>query len=281
MENITQNVCIAPLFFGIASTAATVAAVAQSHLPAAHRQRAQRTARPQGRRRKDHDGRWPRARRTAVVFRSTRPHHRYQRRRLTSTWLSLARAPRAFLLRSPPARRGHMWHSSRKATAISQGNTASGIITDQSNPAAAAALRQLLVKESAYRADADLIDVWIENGGEAVKWVLDHVKEAGGSVIDQGNKPAVEGSNEVNGYSSLNYVTSYMGPKPYNNGEGMKVLADVAAEAGVEIFYSTPAEQLVKDGETKSPGVIAKSERGLRSVQCREGRHRIYGRLPK
>lgn len=158
----------------------------------------------------------------------------------------------------------------KEATAISQGNTASGIITDQSNPAAAAALRQLLVKESAYRADADLIDVWIENGGEAVKWVLDHVKEAGGSVIDQGNNQQSKASNEVNGYSSLNYVTSYMGPKPYNNGEGMKVLADVAAEAGVEIFYNTPAEQLVKDGD-KVTGVIAKSEEGYVQFNAEKG----------
>ena len=158
----------------------------------------------------------------------------------------------------------------KEATAISQGNTASGIITDQSNPAAAAALRQLLVKESAYRADADLIDVWIENGGEAVKWVLDHVKEAGGSVIDQGNNQQSKASNEVNGYSSLNYVTSYMGPKPYNNGEGMKVLADVAAEAGVEIFYNTPAEQLVKDGD-KVTGVIAKGEEGYVQFNAEKG----------
>lgn len=158
----------------------------------------------------------------------------------------------------------------KEATAISQGNTASGIITDQSNPAAAAALRQLLVKESAYRADADLIDVWIENGGEAVKWVLDHVKEAGGSVIDQGNNQQSKASNEVNGYSSLNYVTSYMGPKPYNNGEGMKVLADVAAEAGVEIFYNTPAEQLVKDGD-KVTGVIAKGEEGYVQFNAKKG----------
>lgn len=149
----------------------------------------------------------------------------------------------------------------KEATAISQGNTASGIITDQSNPAAAAALGQLLVKESAYRADPELINVWIENGGEAVKWVLDHVKEAGGSVIDQGNNQQSKASNEVNGYSSLNYVTSYMGPKPYNNGEGMKVLAEVAAENGVEVFYNTPGEQLVKDGD-KVTGVIAKGEEG-------------------
>ena len=160
------------------------------------------------------------------------------RKLLILTWLLLALARPAFLLPWPPARAGaHVALIQKEATAISQGNTASGIITDQSNPAAAAALGQLLVKESAYRADPELINVWIENGGEAVKWVLDHVKEAGGSVIDQGNNQQSKASNEVNGYSSLNYVTSYMGPKPYNNGEGMKVLAEVAAENGVEVFY--------------------------------------------
>ena len=138
----------------------------------------------------------------------------------------------------------------KESTAISQGNTASGIITDKSNPAAAAALAQLLVKESAYRADPALIQVWIDNGGEAVKWVLDKVAAAGGSVIDQGNNQQSKASNEVNGYEGLNYVTSYMGPKPYSNGDGMKVLAQVAEEAGVDIYYSTPAEQLVKKTKT-------------------------------
>ena len=148
----------------------------------------------------------------------------------------------------------------KESTAISQGNTASGIITDKSNPAAAAALAQLLVKESAYRADPALIQVWIDNGGEAVKWVLDKVAAAGGSVIDQGNNQQSKASNEVNGYEGLNYVTSYMGPKPYSNGDGMKVLAQVAEEAGVDIYYSTPAEQLAKNEDGAVSGVIAEGE---------------------
>ena len=37
-----------------------------------------------------------------------------------------------------------------------------------------------------------------------------------------------------------------MGPKPYNNGEGMKVLAEVAAENGVEVFYSLQVSSFVK-----------------------------------
>ena len=61
-----------------------------------------------------------------------------------------------------------------------------------------------------------------------------------------------------------------MGPKPYNNGEGMKVLADVAAEAGVEIFYNTPAEQLVKNGD-KVTGVIAKGDEGYIQFNAAKG----------
>lgn len=159
----------------------------------------------------------------------------------------------------------------KESTAISQGNTASGIITDKSNPAAAAALAQLLVKESAYRADPALIQVWIDNGGEAVKWVLDKVAAAGGSVIDQGNNQQSKASNEVNGYEGLNYVTSYMGPKPYSNGDGMKVLAQVAEEAGVDIYYSTPAEQLVKNEDGAVSGVIAEGENGYMQFNAAKG----------
>ena len=60
----------------------------------------------------------------------------------------------------------------------------------------------------------------------------------------------------------INFVTSFFGPKPYNTGDGMRALAATAEKEGVEIFYSTPAEQLVTGDGGKVTGVIAKGKDG-------------------
>lgn len=45
----------------------------------------------------------------------------------------------------------------------------------------------------------------------------------------------------------MDYLSIDFGPKPYNTGNGMQVLAEYAASQGVEVFYDTEAKQLVGD----------------------------------
>lgn len=143
--------------------------------------------------------------------------------------------------------------------AVSQGNAAAGIIADESSPAGIQALISKFVEKCDHRADRRLINVWAQNSGEALTWLLDRATAAGAAVSDLGNsmqKPILE----VDGYGPMNYLTVNFGPKPYNVGDGMRSLADAAEKAGVQIFYSTPAVQLVSDESGAVTGVVG--ERG-------------------
>ena len=149
----------------------------------------------------------------------------------------------------------------KENTAVSQGNTGAGIDLANSDEGAAEALVQKLVRDNQFRANPDLVRLWAENGGEAVTWLIDKVETAGGPMVNQGNNQQSKATNLVNGYA-INYVTAYAGPKPQNAGSAMQVLAEEAEKAGVEIFYSTPAIQLVQDESGAVTGVIAWSAEG-------------------
>ena len=149
----------------------------------------------------------------------------------------------------------------KEETAISQGNTGSGIDLDKSDPAGVEALISTEIAENGYRPKRALLRNWAYNSGEAVKWMIAKAEKQNAQVVDQGDQQQ-QGIVNVNGYE-LHYVTSYFGPKPYNTGDGVIALAAEAQEEGVEIFYSTPAVQLVgsadKGGVT---GVIAQNADG-------------------
>ena len=147
----------------------------------------------------------------------------------------------------------------KEATAVSQGNSGTGIDLENSDPAGVEALVSLEMKENAYRPNRKMLENWAWNSGEAVKWVIEKAAEGGAQVIDQGNQQQ-SAIVEINGYQ-MNYVTSFFGPKPFNTGDGMICLASTAEKEGVEIFYETPAQQLVKDGD-RVTGVIAQDADG-------------------
>ena len=144
--------------------------------------------------------------------------------------------------------------------AISQGNSGAGIDLENSEQAGVEALVSTLMKENAHRCSPKLLREWAYNSGEAVSWVIDRAKKAGASVIDQGNLQQVKIIN-INGYK-LSYNTAYFGPKPFNNGDGMKALAEFSAKAGVQYCYSTPAVQLIQNESGEVTGVIGKSADG-------------------
>ncbi len=148
----------------------------------------------------------------------------------------------------------------KASQAISQGNSGTGVDLANSDPAGVAALTSLLIKDSANRTTRALAEMWAKNSGEAVKWVIKKAAEGGAQVVDQGNLQQATILN-IKGYGPMNYVTSFFGPKPYTVGEGMRALANTAAKEGVEIFYSTPAQQLVTSNGAVT-GVIAKAEDG-------------------
>jgi succinate dehydrogenase/fumarate reductase flavoprotein subunit len=143
---------------------------------------------------------------------------------------------------------------------VSQGNTGSGIDLATSEKAGIEALVAKLMADNNHRCNPALLRQWAYNSGEAVRWVISRAKQAGSPVVDQGTGPQ-HGIGKVNGYT-LNYVTSFFGPKPYTAGDGMRHLAKTAEKAGVKFFFNMPAEQLVQNKAGEVVGIIAKGRDG-------------------
>ena len=143
---------------------------------------------------------------------------------------------------------------------VSQGNTGSGIDLATSDKAGIEALVALLINDNNHRCNPALLRAWAYNSGEAVSWVIDRAKKGGATVVNQGTAPQ-HGIKTVNGYT-LNYVTSFFGPKPYTTGDGMRALAKTAEKAGVQFFFNMPASQLVQEKSGRVVGVIAKGRDG-------------------
>lgn len=156
----------------------------------------------------------------------------------------------------------------KEATAISQGNTGSGIDLTKSDPADVQNLVSVLIEEGQHRTKRELLELWAQHGGEAVKWVIERSAESGGPIIDQGSQQQAA-TIAKNGWT-MEFVTSFAGPKPLTAGDAMRALAETAEKEGVEVFYSTPAEQLVKDGDAVT-GVIAKGSNGYIQFNASKG----------
>lgn len=157
----------------------------------------------------------------------------------------------------------------KESQAISQGSAGLGIDLATSDPAGVEAVVSLLQKVNQYRPRRDLLELWAQNSGEAVQWVMDKVTEGGGQVISQGNGQ-VMAYTDFDG-AKVNYVSAFFGPKPYTNSDAMLDLAKVVESAGVDVFYSTPAEQLVGDEAGGITGVAAKGPDGTVLFTAKKG----------
>ncbi len=148
----------------------------------------------------------------------------------------------------------------KQSIIVAQGNTGAGIDLKTSDKAGVEALVSRLIGDNDHRANPALIRSWAYNSGEAVSWVIDRAKKGGATVANQGTA-AQHGIKTVNGYT-MNYVTSFFGPKPYTTGDGMRALGKTAEQAGVKFFFNMPATQLVQDKSGRVIGVIAKYRDG-------------------
>ena len=131
----------------------------------------------------------------------------------------------------------------KEATAISQGNTCDSIILDQTDPAGVEAVVSLITEDCCHRSDREQVRLWAYNSGEALQWLWDIAQKAGAQVVDSTAKWTGP-IKQIDGYD-ITYFAFDFGPKPYNTGNGMRDIADYAEQQGVDIFYSTPAAQLV------------------------------------
>ena len=148
----------------------------------------------------------------------------------------------------------------KERIAMSHGNSAAGLNLDKCDKAGVEHLISMVVKANQHRSHRELVSNWAYNSGEALHWCIDRIKSVDGPVSDDANNQQKATLN-INGFK-LDYVTAFFGPKPYTTGDAMQSLAKVAASAGVDIRYSTPAKQLVKDSSGTVTGAIAQREDG-------------------
>lgn len=156
----------------------------------------------------------------------------------------------------------------KESTAISQGNTADSIIVDQSDPAGVQAVVSLITQDSCYRSYREQVELWANNSYEALQWMWDIAQKSGAKVSDT-TKKWTSNINTVDGYK-VNYFAFDFGPKPYNTGNGIQDMAKYCESQGLEIFYSTPAQQLVTENG-KVTGVIAKGQNGYIKFTAKKG----------
>ena len=72
----------------------------------------------------------------------------------------------------------------KESTAISQGNTATGILLDKSDPAGVEAVVSTLLAKHEYRAKREQVELWAKNSGEAITWLFETAQQCGAQVSD-------------------------------------------------------------------------------------------------
>ena len=148
----------------------------------------------------------------------------------------------------------------KEAKASSQGNTCDSILLDESDPAGVAAVASLINQDCAHRSRRDQVMLWANNSGEALKWLWDLGEKAGAQMVDATAK-WTSNIQEIDGYH-IGYFAFDFGPKPYNTGNGMQDICAYMEGQGLEVFYETPAVQLVTDADGNVTGVIAQNAEG-------------------
>ena len=167
----------------------------------------------------------------------------------------------------------------KEPIADSQGNCASAIVKGGSTPGGIASWKNMCIATNAWRSDPRLIDAYIENSEDALRFLC----EKGGlegKLGDKNEKTGVEVYQSsdtvftgvrVDGTQSWDFgedkveiFAPWFGPKPNNFGTLVSgILNDAAEQYGdmLDVHYSTPVVQLIqKDGAVV--GCIGKDASG-------------------
>lgn len=127
------------------------------------------------------------------------------------------------------------------------------------------------LRENQNSVDNVLISRWLSNSGEAMDWLLDKTEAAGlTSYLTTTDGYKRTPSATYNAHANLLDEGVYPGVRIGYNAErpdrdandfGLACLKNAAEASGVQLYYETPASQLVKDGD-KVTGVVAQRADG-------------------
>ena len=167
----------------------------------------------------------------------------------------------------------------KEPIADSQGNCASAIVKGGSTPGGIASWKNMCIATNAWRSDPRLIDAYIDNSEEAMRFLCEK-GGVEGKLGDKNEKTGVEVYQSsdtvftgvrVDGTQSWDFgddkveiFAPWFGPKPNNFGTLVSgILNDAVEQYGdqIDVHYSTPVVQLIqKDGAVV--GCIGKDASG-------------------
>ena len=167
----------------------------------------------------------------------------------------------------------------KEPIADSQGNCASAIVKSGSTPGGIASWKNMCIATNAWRSDPRLIDAYIDNSEEAMRFLCEK-GGVEGKLGDKNEKTGVEvyqssdtvftgvrtdGTQSWDfGEDKVEIFAPWFGPKPNNFGTLVSgILNDAVEQYGdqIDVHYSTPVVQLIqKDGAVV--GCIGKDASG-------------------
>lgn len=143
----------------------------------------------------------------------------------------------------------------REATPSSQGNMAAGVDLNQTSEAGKQALISYLIKLADHRSNRALLEAWADNSFEALSWFRE-AASAGGIEVNP-DEPQADRVLHINGYDVYLHANTYF---RIGHDEVVKAIAPIAESAGVEFFFSCPAQQLVTDESGRVTGVVCEED---------------------
>ena len=143
----------------------------------------------------------------------------------------------------------------REATPSSQGNMAAGVDLNQTSEAGKQALISYLIKLADHRSNRALLEAWADNSFEALSWFRE-AASAGGIEVNP-DEPQADRVLHISGYDVYLHANTYF---RIGHDEVVKAIAPIAESAGVEFFFSCPAQQLVTDESGRVTGVVCEED---------------------
>lgn len=126
-----------------------------------------------------------------------------------------------------------------------------------------------LMKASGYKANGSLIKLWADRSGEVFDRLIDMTEADGGSVVLGMGSSA---SADAEDFATRTYPTDHMfGGLVQGTMDLLGRMERAGLEAGGQTFYSTKAEQLIKDESGRISGVVASKDGGYVRFNASKG----------
>lgn len=130
-----------------------------------------------------------------------------------------------------------------------------GVDLNQTSEAGKQALISYLIKLADHRSNRALLEAWADNSFEALSWFRE-AASAGGIEVNP-DEPQADRVLHINGYDVYLHANTYF---RIGHDEVVKAITPIAESAGVEFFFSCPAQQLVTDESGRVTGVVCEED---------------------